>query len=107
MPDIFVVTDPRGRRIVCTQGRWHGHIILKHPFLIGWRKKLPKAIEEPDVILKDADFVDREVYYFLTHSLMRKKYIKVVVRFNNNDGEVVTVFFADKPKTGEILLWPK
>jgi len=72
-------------------------------YLLRWLKKLPKAIEEPNAIFKDADFPDRQVYYYLT----RKRYIKVVVRFDNSNGEVVTVFLTDSPKSGETLIWSR
>lgn len=103
MSNIIDATDPRGRRVVCSKACWHGHILIKHPFMFSWLKRLHKAIEEPIAIFKDSDFGDREVYYHLT----KKKYVKVVVRFEGDKGEVVTAFLTDSPKPGETLLWVK
>jgi len=103
MSNILDATDPRGKKVICSSGCWDEHILSKRPSMSGWIKKLPKAIEEPDAIFKDADFEDREVYYLLA----KRNYLKVVVRFQGDQGEVITAFLTDSPKPGETLLWVK
>lgn len=101
--NFFEVTDPRGKKIICTNDCWQKHILAKHPFLSGWEKDIEKAIKKPDAIYKDANFPDTENYYKKT----KKCYIKVPVKFNGDNGNTRTAFFCDSPKTGEVLIWTK
>lgn len=100
---MFDAIDPRGKRVVCSEHCWQVHVLRKHPFFLKWLKTLPKTIQEPDAIFRDAVFTDRENYYYL----LKNKYIKVVVKFDGDNGEVKTAFLTDSPKPGETLIWSK
>jgi len=66
------------------------------------------AVEQPELIYRDADRADRECYY--RGGLLRRRpglLVKVVVDYSAGEaGRVVTAYPTDKPKGGETRLWP-
>jgi hypothetical protein len=75
--------------------------------MAGREEEVKAAIERPTIgIFSDADFPERQIYYFLQKE--KKRYLKVVVQFKNADepGEVITAFTTDSPKKGEKMVWP-
>ena len=106
MPNVFEVTDPRGRKVVCTEECWDWHILNARPWMEGWEGRVSEAIEKPTFIGQDVRKQNRQVYYRLRRREMR--YIKVVVEFEGEElGTVITAFPADSPKRGERLIWPE
>ncbi len=99
--------DPRGYKVVCSQEYWNDHVIGHHPNLKDREQEIIKAIEKPSIgIYADADFDDREVYYFLRPN--QPRYMKVVVAFDQAKlGILISAFYADSPKAGEKLIWPE
>jgi hypothetical protein len=106
MTNKFEVTDPRGKTVICTEDRWRWHIISGHgKFMEGYEDEVKEAIESPtEGIFQDAARPERHIYYLrLPQS---RKYIKVVVNFEDEDsGYVVTAFKTDSIKQSETLLW--
>ncbi len=103
MANVFEATDPRGRRVTCTDETWDNHILTGHPIMEGQEGDVQAAIQKPTIgIFRDAHFEDREVYYLLK----RRTYVKVVVRFDGDVGTVITAFETDSPKRGERMIWP-
>ena len=106
MPNLFEVTDPRGRKVVCTEERWSGHVLQARPWMKGWEEEVRAAIEEPYFgVYQDADYPNRNIYYRLHKG--KDRYIKVVVSFEDEVGRVVTAFPMSSPKAGEKLIWPE
>jgi hypothetical protein len=107
MPNVFEITDPRGRKVVCTEDRWKWHILSSHPWMTGWESEVMAAIQTPTIgIYQDAESENRHIYYMLPEG--RKRYIKVVVDFDDQAvGTVITAFPTDSPKPGERLIWPE
>jgi hypothetical protein len=105
MPNLFEVTDPQGRTIVCTLETWNGHILENHPDMKGYENEVGRAIEAPSLgIYRDSVFENRHIYY---NRFKRKpRYIKVVVEFGEEVGKVITAFFTDATKSGEKMIWP-
>ena len=97
------VTDPRGKKIICTRDCWHGHVLRRHSFMQKFLKFVEKTLEKPDAIHSDRKEPDAQVYY-----KRRSKYqlMRVVVKFDRNQGEVKTVFKCNSPKRGEVQIWP-
>jgi len=106
MENLFEVIDPRGITVHCTEDAWQSHILDEHPEMHGEIGRVKRAIEKPYLfIYQDRDYPDRNIYYLPDKS--RQYYIKVVVKFFNNEyGEVITAFKADSPKSGEYIIWP-
>ena len=107
MPNQFEVTDPRGRRVICTEDKWRWHIVSKHgKYMEGYEDEVKQAIQEPNPgIFEDTQRPNRNSYYLrLPRS---RKYIKVVVNFSDeSEGYVVTAFKTDSVKRGEKQIWP-
>lgn len=104
MPNIFEAVDPRGYTVVCTEECWKWHILSRHYNMMGEEEAVQKAIEDPSLpIFQDVDYEDRNVYYRRTD---RKtlRYLRVIVKFEDELGEVITAFFVDKPKPGERMI---
>lgn len=108
MANVFDVTDPRGRRVFCTEEIWYSKIGRKRSYMMSgdWLAFAKEAISHPSMgIFQDADHEDREIYYLLTHSSV-SRYIKVVVKFDKDEvGRVVTVTPTNNGKHGEKLIW--
>ncbi len=89
---IFEVTDKTKRKIRLTKKQWR-HIKAYHP-----------NVETPDEIhetLKKSDkitFDEREdvnnFYKYFKHKKQKSKYLKVIVKYLNGDGFVMSVHYA-------------
>ena len=62
-----------------------------------------RAIEKPDAIHSDRKQSGTEIYY---KKRTKSDYLRIVVEFDGNNGEVRTVFKCDSPKKGEVQIWP-
>jgi hypothetical protein len=81
MPNVFEVTDPRGRVVMCTEECWTGHVLYNRPWMLGWEDDVAQVIEHPLMgIFRDADFENRDIYYGFNPN-KKDRYIKVIVEF--------------------------
>lgn len=104
MSYIFETTDPRGFKVFCTEDCWNSHILVARPFMKGWEQVVREAIEQPSIgIFRDVQHPDRHIFYRIQQGNTR--YIKAVVKFNDNSGTVITAFPTDSCKSGEKLIW--
>lgn len=105
MPNLFEVTDPRGRTVICTTQNWQRHVLRKHQIMQHRQKEVADVIQSPTWICSDVDFPERENYYRLKPTSLQ--YIKVVIEFRdaNLPGELVTAYETDSGKSGEQILW--
>jgi hypothetical protein len=87
MSNIIDVTDPRGKKVICTKGCWYGHVLERHPFLRYSLKTAKKTIEKPNFINSSGQDSQREVYYRKTGD----KYFRIVIESNAENGEVRSV----------------
>ena len=106
MTIFFTRTDPTGLKVACSDGQWKDHVCTDHPCMHTKQAEVIKAIEDPNVICKDAHFAKRRCYYRLNDK--KNKYIKVVVELNSvKNGRVITAFPTANMKDGEISIWLK
>ena len=107
MGNVFEVIDPRGRKVICTEECWFGHILGARSWMAGMEEAVSAAIEKPSFgICCDPHNENRHIYYRLYKN--KPRYIKVVVDFVREDlGRVVTAFPTDSGKSGEKLIWPE
>jgi len=73
----------------------------------GQLDKLEEALQEPDVIVRSRR--DPEVHLYHRHyatTPVTEKYLLVAVRITVQDALVVTAFFTDTIKKGEVV-WEK
>ena len=90
---IFEVIDKTGRKIHLTYERWFKHIKPEHP-----------EIQEPEElinVLQNADKItesdrDLNVNYYYKYNKLRRKYLKVAVKYLNGIGYVITTHYITK-----------
>src|SRR5688572_25771074 len=106
MPNIFEVTDPEGRTVICTDENWNGHVVYHHAEMEDRVEEVKRTIQEPTFgIYSDQLHNDRLVYYRFQKGKLR--YMKVVVVNLANVWSVITAFQTDSPKRGEKMVWPR
>lgn len=97
------------REIIISQRQWMGHVLLQHPELMGQEEALVATPTNPEFVMRDTAFADRENFY--RSGVLRPPhpnlYLKVVVEFRHTGaGEVVTAFPLFRIKRNEVQKWP-
>jgi len=104
---LFVATDRWSRTIHCTKVQWRDHVCSHHPHLVDWGEYARQTIEDPDAVLFDAHHKDCESFYRsgMLPGVYWQFYLKVVVRFEDHSGQVVTAYVTDRYKAEERIKW--
>lgn len=104
----ILATDPRGLQVEFWKERWEW-ITLKHPDLLTKNitpEHLKKAIEKPAegciFSSNDKRYKDCCLYYL---RISQNLQIRVVVKFDNNKGEIPTAHFLKDRSSGENIIW--
>lgn len=110
-PSTFMVRsiDRWRRAISISRQQWLGHVLVQHPELTDQLEALHATLMNPEVVMHDTIFEDRENVYRpgLLPSPLDHLYLKVVVAFRHTDaGEVVTAYPTSQIKPGEVQKWP-
>ncbi len=96
--------DILGRKIRLTEER-ESHIKSSHPELNNQLKKIRETLLQPHRIVRSASDEGVQLYYRLfTQTPVGTKYLCVVVKSVKDDYFILTVYFTDTIKRGE-LLW--
>ena len=91
MAHIFEVKDKSGRIIHLSHERW-SHI-QKHDRLIGTIEQIQDTLIKP-TIMTESDEKDIKSYY--RYYKERKEYLRVVVKYLNGKGFMITSYFTKK-----------
>jgi len=95
--------DIFNRRIRLTFERQE-HIELDHPEMFGQIGKIQDALANPDVIVRSRTDPDVELFYrYYDITPVTEKYLSVVVKVLPGDLFIITAYFTDTVKRGEIL----
>ncbi len=89
---IFEITDKTGKLIHLSKERWNNHIKIEHPDMVG-TDEIIRVLKEPDSIIN----LGEEKVYFYKYYKNRKfksKYLKIIVKYLNGSGYVITAYFA-------------
>lgn len=95
--------DIHNRRIRLTDERQE-HIEADHPEMYGQIDKVQDTLSNPDIIVKSR--TDPEVELFYRHyyiTPVTEKYLCVVVKVLVGDLFIITAYFTDTIKRGEVL----
>src|SRR3989344_603666 len=87
---ILEIEDKTHRRIYLTEERWN-HIKKGHPNVK--KENIKEVIINP---LKIIEFIDKKVFYY-TYFKNREsiaKYLKVIVKYLNGKGFIITAYFV-------------
>jgi len=73
----------------------------------GMADKLERVLQRPSEVRRSRSDDDVKLFYeFYTQTQVGGKWFCVVVKYLPDDAFVITAYFTDKVKAGEIL-WPK
>ena len=95
--------DIQGRRIRLTNER-REHIEADHPEMFGQIDKIENTLLNPDIIVRSRIDPQVELFYrYYSATLIAEKYLCVVVKLLDDDLFIITAYFTDTIKGGEIL----
>ena len=81
--------------------------ILAHPEMREQEDKLAETLLEPDAVIQSrSDDTTRLFYRFYRQLPIGNKHLCVVVKYKESGVFIVTAYFTDKVKMGEVL-WEK
>ena len=98
----FEIKSKQGFLIKTTRSYWNIITHVKHPSIEGKEKDVKETLASPEEIRVSKK--DKEVYLF--YKRYRNKFLCVVVRINKQKGFIVTAYYTEKVKEGE-LKWKK
>lgn len=95
--------DFNDRNVRISEERF-GHFENDHPEMAGQVDKVAETLLQPDVVVRSR--TDSEVELFYRHYLMTpvgEKYMCVVVKVKVDDAFILTAYFTDTIKKGDVL----
>ena len=101
-----IFQDYRGRSVRLTDER-HTHLENQHPEMVGQLSRISQTLKAPDKIIQSR--TDQTVELFYNHyknTPVSEKILCVVVKTSHNNHFVITAYFTDNIKRGQIL-WEK
>ena len=105
MAFVFEIVAYDGKIIRLTEVQWL-HVVFFHPEVEGEQKKLREVLENPEVVVRGAT-EDTKIYYkFYPSTPVASKYLAVVVKVLDREGFIVTSYFTERVRRGEVL-WRK
>jgi len=101
--DTFEVEDKFGRKIRLTDER-RLHITEKHPEIGDQEGKIKETLKKPELIKKSVYSGDVLLFYkYYKQTPVTGKYLAVGIKLLNSKGFVVTVYFTDRIKKGDVI----
>ena len=100
-----VLRDFEGRTIRLTNERLEH--ILAHPEMKNLIHEIEQTLRYPQKVVQSASDSEASLYYrFYVGTIVKDKYLCVVVKTKHNDAFVLTAYLTDSIKKGETL-WPR
>jgi len=95
--------DIHNRQIRLTDERQE-HIETDHPEMFGQVNKIQEVLSDPDIIVRSKTDPDVELFYrHYDITPVTEKYLCVVVKILVKDVFIITAYFTDTIKRGEVL----
>ena len=95
--------DIHNRRIRLTDER-QVHIETDHPEMSGQIDKIQETMSNPDIIVRSRTDLDVELFYrHYDITPVTEKYLCIVVKILRRDMFIITAYFTDTIKRGEVL----
>lgn len=92
--NILEVVDKKGRIVIFTKERWT-HITepaSPHAYMTTYLEEIRETLEKPDKIVKSV-YDETKVNYYRYYK-SRKEFLKVVVKYINDKGEIITAYLV-------------
>jgi hypothetical protein len=101
---MIYLQDKNGRLVRLT-GERCGHLESDHPEMQGQITRIEETLREPERVIRSRTDPQVELYYRLYAATpVTRKYLCVVVKsLSKEDAFVVTAYFTDTPKRGDVL----
>ena len=83
--------------------------IREHPEMVGLESEISKVLASPEFVVESQTDTGVKLFYnFYAHTIVRGKWLCVVVKYSiqPSDAFVVTAYLTNKPKQGTTL-WQK
>ena len=90
---IFEIIDKTGRKIHLSKESWK-HITTIHSEMTNYIDDVQKTIENPTKIIFQERGDLYKYYTYLKHRKYPEKYLRVIVKYLNNHGFVITAHFV-------------
>ncbi len=88
---VFEIKDKTGRKIHLSKERWGEHIKLEHSDIE--IDEIESTLKNPDNFIEVKEDVYNYYKYF-KHRSSGPKYLKVIVKYLNEEGFVVTAYYV-------------
>jgi hypothetical protein len=92
MNTIFETTDKTGRKIRLTKKQWE-HITTIHNDMANYLEEIKTTIEKPLKITEHKIGNLRKFFSYLKHRKHPDKYLRVIVKYLNGEGFILTAHF--------------
>jgi len=92
MLNVFEIIDKTGRKIHLSKERWR-HIRMEHPEIVN-SEDIEDAIRIPVKIISSDR--DQNVGWYFKYNKIRRRYLKVAVKYLNGGGYVITAHYTTK-----------
>ncbi len=80
--------------------------VLEHPEMAGEKRRIEETLARPDVVVQSQSDADVRLFHrFYETSRIGSKYLCAVVKWSDEDAFLVTAYYTDQQKRGQIL-WP-
>ncbi len=100
------LTDIYGREIRLSDERL-AHIEADHPEMTGQIEKITETLSQPDIIVKSRTDFEVELFYrYYLITPVAEKYMCIVVKNRMDDIFIITAYFTNAVKKGDVL-WDK
>jgi hypothetical protein len=95
------------KRKICLTDERLKHIEIDHPEMSGQIDRIRKTLAEPDIIIRSRSDSEVELFYqYYQSTPVGGKHMCVVVKDKGNYLFIITAYFTDTIKKGDIL-WEK
>ncbi len=93
MNHIFEIIDKSGRRIRLTKRQWE-HITTSHAEMSNYLEEIKRNLQNPLEITYHEIGNLRKYFTFLKHRKHSEKFLRVIVKYLNGEGFVITAHFV-------------
>ena len=103
--DFQTFTDHKGRQIRLTNERWEH--ILSHSEMVNQQERIIETLTQPELIVATVKDESVHVYHrFYEQTPVTSKYLLVSVKILPEDAFILTAFFSNRVKKGNVLWQP-
>ncbi len=90
---IFEIIDKTGRKIHLSKERW-SHITTIHSEMNNYLEQIKQTLIKPSKIVPHEKENLRNYYSYLKHRKHPEKYLRIIVKYLNNHGFIITTLFV-------------